>query len=334
MDAGEVPRDIRGHEDRVFGKKNVINQYQSQGVVMRQTFGRWRIGVICTALAAALALSGGQALAGIAATKHNLGSTKTETGPKTSDTGEICVFCHTPHGADTSAPVPLWNKKLEVASPTYQTYASLGTSTLDAAQADIGSVSLACLSCHDGTQAMDVILNAPGSGGYSANGGGQNGLNWTWVGSPVDSNGYMTGGPIPMLGTDLRNDHPVSIQYAGGGYTYTSDATVAAGTACVSCTDKDFFEPSVSKIGTTPTWWVNTSAGASNSREKSDMLLYTRNITNTGTDTGTSPSQSFAGVEEPFVECASCHDPHRSDTATFLRMNNTGSAVCLACHDK
>ena len=41
------------------------------------------------------------------------------------------------------------------------------------------------------------------------------------------------------------------------------------------------------------------------------------------------------------VECGSCHDPHvESGTGTpasgqtFLRIANSGSAVCLACHNK
>jgi hypothetical protein len=42
------------------------------------------------------------------------------------------------------------------------------------------------------------------------------------------------------------------------------------------------------------------------------------------------------------VECASCHDPHGVPSAgpgsvfnaTFLRVTNTGSAVCLSCHTK
>ena len=40
------------------------------------------------------------------------------------------------------------------------------------------------------------------------------------------------------------------------------------------------------------------------------------------------------------VECSSCHDPHvdyeiaSPDHAPFLIMANTGSALCLACHDK
>lgn len=35
------------------------------------------------------------------------------------------------------------------------------------------------------------------------------------------------------------------------------------------------------------------------------------------------------------VECASCHDPHDNTTAQpFLRVANTGSQICLACHSK
>ena len=35
------------------------------------------------------------------------------------------------------------------------------------------------------------------------------------------------------------------------------------------------------------------------------------------------------------VECATCHDVHDEDTfGAFLRMDNAGSAMCLACHIK
>lgn len=33
------------------------------------------------------------------------------------------------------------------------------------------------------------------------------------------------------------------------------------------------------------------------------------------------------------VECESCHDPHDNSKQHFLRMANTGSALCFACHD-
>lgn len=75
--------------------------------------------------------------------------------------GDVCVFCHTPHGSDTSAPAPLWNKLLAT-NADYQTYDSLGTATLDGAiNLDAGGISLACLSCHDGVSAMDLVRNAP-----------------------------------------------------------------------------------------------------------------------------------------------------------------------------
>ena len=32
------------------------------------------------------------------------------------------------------------------------------------------------------------------------------------------------------------------------------------------------------------------------------------------------------------VECATCHDPHTSENSNFLRMPNTGSELCIACH--
>ena len=73
-------------------------------------------------------------------------------------------------------------------------------------------------------------------------------------------------------------------------------------------------------INGTVVWWVDTAAGTDGNRDKTDMILYTR-----------------AG--EPNVECASCHDPHAETEITgvqvnFLRMANTGSALCLACHVK
>ena len=126
-----------------------------------------------------------------------------------SQTNEVCVYCHTPHGADVTAVVPLWNKTLP--SSTYQRYSDLQTSTLDGIEAAVGSVSLACLSCHDGSQAMDSVINAPGRGMNSGN---------------IGTVGAMTGTPVPMLGTDLRDDHPISIQYAGGGPTAAQGGNV------------------------------------------------------------------------------------------------------------
>lgn len=265
--------------------------------------------------------------AGIKDTKHNLGASGTGVNHLTTGvdplgatipaaTTEICVFCHTPHGADTSAAVPLWNRNITTV-PIYQLYDSLGTSSLDGKVAPVGSVSIACLSCHDGTQAMSTVLNAPGSG-----------TAWSttpvWTGANQDGTGKLKTGIITNIGTDLRNDHPVGIQYGGGGLTATTPAAAT--------NDKDFKQATGTNLGLqsqvlngTRVWWVDTELTPNGTRQKTDMILYTR--AKTAGYTGQTDA-------EPFVECASCHDPHTSDNATFLRISNANSAVCLACHVK
>jgi predicted CXXCH cytochrome family protein len=267
----------------------------------------------------------GPAHAGIASTKHNLGTTGTSANHLTAGTEEICVFCHTPHGSDTSAPAPLWNKALPAGS-TFTTYSQLGTTSLQAAQAPIGSVSLACLSCHDGTQAMDNMINAPGSGGYNIAGAVPAGDTWTTGAGATQTAGRLNAGVITNIGKDLRNDHPISIQYCGGGIDATGVTTTVSTKSAANCNNKDFRDIKAVLINTTPVFWVDTNAagGVANRRDKTDIVLYTRAAGDFGTGT----------QAQPAVECASCHDPHTDANPTFLRVSNTGSAVCLSCHVK
>jgi predicted CXXCH cytochrome family protein len=102
----------------------------------------------------------------------------------TNPNGEICVFCHTPHNADTEVlDAPLWNHEVTQATHTlYDSPTFDGATTIG----QPGGASLLCLSCHDGTVA-------------------------------IDSYGDITGTHfIPEranLGTDLSNDHPISFAY-------------------------------------------------------------------------------------------------------------------------
>lgn len=257
-----------------------------------------------------MVLSVPAAYAGIADSLHNLGTSNTNPAGSNAftGTGEICVFCHTPHGGDTTQIVPLWNRTLGV--NVYQTYDQLGTSTLDGEVATVGSVSIACLSCHDGTQALDAIINESGSGLDNAtwNAG-------TWSGdNVVNATGLLEPLAITNIGLDLRDDHPVGIQYGGGG--------IDSGNINGAMNDLDFFQPTPVLVGTTQTWYLD--ANASGTRDKQDVILYTR------------PSADFAGggTTEPSVECASCHDPHQTANPTFLRVTSTGSQICLTCHNK
>jgi len=291
--------------------------------------GRRKWGAASAGMLASLLLAfSGQVSAGIADTKHNLGSGPGPGGRnQVSDTAEICVFCHTPHGADTSAPAPLWNKRLgangtPAGGGSYTTYDTLQTPSLDGTVAPVGSISMACLSCHDGTQAMDNIINAPGSGGYDTTGGGNDGRTYTWTGSTVNAAGRLSSG-VALLGTDLSNDHPIGIQYCGGGLT--GSGTTVSGT----CKDSDFNPPQTQVINSNQVFWIDTGGLG---KQRTDLPLYVR--------TGASASLG------PLVECASCHDPHVSNgqagpagttqTAgeTFLRISNASSAVCTACHVK
>ena len=158
-----------------------------------------------------------------------------------------------------------------------------------------------------------AVINASGSG-TTGDAAWQAG---TWTGAN-QTDGKISAGLITNIGTDLKNDHPIGIQYGGGG--------ISDGSPTASTRDPDFKAPANAVIGNGRVWWVDTEAAANNTRQKTDMLLYTR---------GGSAGPGYTGqtTPEPFVECASCHDPH-TENSTFLRISNAGSAVCLACHIK
>lgn len=98
----------------------------------------------------------------------------------------ICIACHTPHNADTTVTdAPLWNH--EVTTATYTLYC--GTGTLDATDlGQPGGSSKLCLSCHDGTVALDSF-------------GGSIGTT------------YLPGTADSMLDIGLEDDHPISFTY-------------------------------------------------------------------------------------------------------------------------
>ena len=107
----------------------------------------------------------------------------------------MCVYCHTPHGGQTAA--PLWNRAF--GTGPYQTYTS---PTIDMTIGTPAGVSLACLSCHDVTIGIDVIANPPNA--YTVGSGTGRKL------TDIFTAGLDT---FQILGTDLRNDHPVAVTY-------------------------------------------------------------------------------------------------------------------------
>ncbi len=97
--------------------------------------------------------------------------------------GEICNVCHTPHSSNNLSQGPLWDH--EISTATYTVYAS-PTMDVIAEQPLPGGLSRLCLSCHDGTIAIDSFGGNTGSTTITGN---------------------------ANLGVDLSNDHPVGIQW-------------------------------------------------------------------------------------------------------------------------
>lgn len=139
----------------------------------------------------------------IVASKHDFSSGGSSGFKGTSN--QICIYCHAPHGGSTSA--PLWNRALTgTGAYTLYSNANSGSSTLNATPAGPGAVSKLCLSCHDGTVAVD---NFNGTVSFA---------------------NYITSGMTTYLGADLANDHPIGFTYdatlvtADGGLNPTTTA--------------------------------------------------------------------------------------------------------------
>ena len=172
-----------------------------------------RIGVILAALCLIVLAGTAVAVDDVTSTKHNLSATPPDSATVV-DYGEVCVYCHTPHGGEVSA--PLWNRSFSAA--TYQMYNNTHSSTIDmTVDAQPTGVSLACLSCHDGTIGLDVITNPPNAFGGSVPG-------------TTPGTNTMPASSFAFLDTELRNDHPISVTYdVGDDPAFNSKSAVASG---------------------------------------------------------------------------------------------------------
>lgn len=97
--------------------------------------------------------------------KHNLSSSNTGVtyqalvdvsgDPRST---QVCVFCHTPHGANIEGQAPLWNRKFS--TETFQRYSSDTLQIRSISAANYGEPngsSKLCLSCHDGVSRLGAL---------------------------------------------------------------------------------------------------------------------------------------------------------------------------------
>ena len=163
-------------------------------------------------LAVAGLLVSGSAGAEIAASAHDF----TQGGAQITTT-TMCSACHTPHASIGNSDAPLWDRTASAVT-TWTAYTS---DTMEHIPGDPAGVSLLCMSCHDGTVALDSFGGATGGITIAA--------------------GFIRA-------ADMNNDHPIGFLYNGaiagdGGLVAT--ATVAAAgvldtagnVQCSSCHD-------------------------------------------------------------------------------------------------
>lgn len=303
-----------------------------------------KIGNLAWLMGTMLLCFSGLTLAGnVSVTKHNLSAVGIGSIKSTSET-KVCIFCHTPHLAIPDT--PLWNHEL----PAGQTYTPYTSSTIVSVPGQPNGSSKLCLSCHDGTIALGSVLNMPGTNRNQGNFGNEAGV-IEGLESP------MPGVSSAMLGTDLRDDHPVSFVYN----TALSNAnpelhpphTLMSGPVkpdslgylqCTSCHDPHTDDnPNFLRL-------ASTDAGGYGAQlcRTCHNKLYWDTVTNQ--PHRESLSQWDGGGTNPWFQaghniandadstpkanaCFSCHQPHNGGGGTKLLARDGEQQVCLVCHN-
>ncbi len=239
---------------------------------------------------------------------------------KASTETQVCVFCHTPHGA-TPGVTPLWNRQLSTQTYTPYTSATLDANVIEGQLQQPGGTSKLCLSCHDGSLAIGNVNVLNGTGSATTQGT-----------VAIDMQGTGAGGTMPggtfgeisgftrKIGIDLRNDHPISL-------TFTDQLAVRDG-ELRRLTPDQRYPADGSVIG------VRAPGGV-----KPKLPLERTGPGNQGQ-----------------VQCGTCHDPHLRETdlaqgnQKFLRQSRFQTVdpattlattyspeqdiICIGCHEK
>ena len=255
------------------------------------------------------------AAAGVRNTLHDLSAT----GPsaiRAETESRVCVFCHTPHQASQSGGV-LWNR-----SDSTSTYVPYDSATLRASVGQPTGASKLCLSCHDGTIALGEVLSEPAEIGMIG------GIRFLPVGSS-------------QLGTDLRDDHPVSFDYDGllvAANPDLVDPSLLTGAVrldpfgqlqCTSCHD-----PHEAGFGQ---FLVASTQGSALCLVCHDPPNWagSKHALSSATWTGALPDpwphSTYTTVQDN--ACENCHRPHAAGSTQWILNYAPEEDNCLTCHN-
>ncbi len=142
----------------------------------------------------------GTASAQIRNSKHDFSSSGNGGIWASQNINEICIFCHIPHHALSTQYV--WNRTL-----TQQDYLLYTSSSMKATPSQPTNVSRRCLSCHDGSTAVDAFNSGRGGPPQMMALG-----DVYYPGSPWGAGGANIGGNYKgnLNVNNLSDDHPVS----------------------------------------------------------------------------------------------------------------------------
>lgn len=243
----------------------------------------------------------------IVGSKHNLSISGTG-DIKATEESEVCIFCHATHGGITQA--PLWNR-----SATSTTYTLYGSPSMETNTQQPGTSSRICLSCHDGTIALGLVINRPDPIPFP-------------VGMDKIPASYRSN-----LSDNLSDDHPLNIDAHPTGFNCEGCHDVSAGTTsnleCSSCHDPhdntygnfiktDPVAGALCNLCHNITEWPNCShavSGATWNGELPDPW----------------PNTEWTTVSEN--ACDNCHTPHGGSGPYWLMKSSAEEDNCLICHN-
>lgn len=241
----------------------------------------------------------------------------------------VCAFCHTPHHAKNTSEMggsdygPLWSHNLSTMSYTVYDSPTFNGEAVMAADPLLGPSRL-CMSCHDGSIAIDQ--------------------HYGMAGTTIRADGDSWDGIDVAGGGDLTNDHPIGFNYVAvqGGESVTPGVNadkeqgiyygiypVDKVFAVTVLNATQYATSGTGGVVDTPSYHMQVAGAAHggtdfvNRIRKIGDLMYT-------------PENGTA--TDMYMTCASCHDVHNKEVAAnsrYLIVNsNTNSALCLTCHNK
>lgn len=220
---------------------------------------------------------------------HNLSAS----GPgriRAASENEVCIFCHTPHN---STPVrPLWNRLMPV--DAYSIYSSRA---LQAKPGQPTGVSKMCLSCHDGTIALGSVISRD---------------------TPIQMAGGVTTMPQGKghIGTDLRDDHPISFHY---------DSSLIAKDSKLR---QPGSLPAQIKLDSNQELQCTSCHDAHNNANGGFLVMR-----NDNSELCISCHQVGTTGVTSHIDCAACHQPHSAPSGPYLLKRSTITDTCVRCHD-